>query len=421
MFSRLRTSTAVIVSLMSVVSHVPKASAEGSMTLLLVSHCTEQTGCTEFAVSDATHFTTGQRVAGDILDLDVLVRGSEFADVRSVRSWISYNPAILEARSVEISAALPSPTPGEQTIDQSQGLVKIGGSTPSGFTTQDTRIARVTFRVLETTTDTELSFDGYNSAGNGKTAVNGEWNTHTANEKGIPEPPCFDAILGCKGSATPLLSGEPAKLTIKLATGKQSSASTASSVSSQGQNDVPLVITQTSSSFASSLSGQGSSFGLLQIQNVRVTTKDNAIFISWQALKSSELAGYNVYYGTISGRYLQRRSLPTTSTSLVLRDLEPGATYFLAVLGVNVQELESVFSQEVSVTVGKPESASSPMTTLPQNAGSVGKNPIDTRGGTTINGETGSANILAWILLSSALVGTGFAFRRQLVLPSHVS
>ncbi len=449
MFLHLRTSTALGVMLAILLPLAPHASAEESLTLLFVPHCTEVSNCPEYSVADGLHFTTNLLAAGDILDIDVLVRGSKYASVRSVQSWIKYDPKFLEARSVELTAALPSPTPGEQSIDAVQGLVKIGGSTSRGFTSADTRIARVTFRVLDTSASTQLSFDGYNAAGNGNTAVNAERSTSDLDTGSLPAPPCIDAILGCRGSNTPLLTGEPAKLTVKLssdvqgsvltaqATGISSSSMTASSssaISSAGMtlNDYTTLNNaqwsvassddnSSRSSSASSLSGQGSTFGILQVQDVRVTTKDTMIFLGWQPLKSSVLAGYNVYYGTVSGRYIQRRSLPNTSTSLVLRDLQEGTTYYLAVRAVDRQDQESVFSQEVSVTVGKPETATSPMTRLPPETGALTGNPIETRGGTTIEGETGSANIFILVMLVSGVIGTAFAFRRQFTLSHYGS
>lgn len=373
---------------------VPAVYAVGSMTLLLLPHCTEQTNCPEYAVADAEHFITNQLATGDILDLDVVVRGSDYAGVRSVASWISYDPKVLEARSIDMLPDILSPTPGEQTIDASQGIVKIGGNTTSGLQSPSARIARVTFRVLQAARNTELSFADFSAEGTGHTAVNG-------------------IRQGDDGDAeAPLLWGNPAKLTVKLTADTQPAA---------GGTVSSTLSTSSMSSSAAPVGTAGSSFGILQVQEVRVTTKDTVIFLGWQALKSSELVGYNVYYGTVSGRYIQRRSLPASSASLVLRDLEPGSTYFLAVRGVNAQDQETVFSQEVSVTVGQPETSTAPMTRLPVDTGSVTGNPIDTRGGTTINGETGSASMFLWILLGSACIGTAFAFRRQLVLFSHGS
>lgn len=419
---RLRTFTALTVALALTAPVTGAAQTAGSMTLLLVPHCTEQTGCPEFAVSDAEHITTNRLTAGDILDLDVLVRGQDYAHVRSVKSWISYDPKILEARSVDVTG-LPSPTPGEKNIDAQHSVVKIGGSTPNGFASPDTRIARVTFRVLETTANTEIAFVGFNPQGTGTTAVNAAASSNTQNSSGLADPPCMDDIIGCRGSSTPLLFSEPAKLTVSLT---DASVATATSSSSSSQNQ--RFSSSSSSSLAygtknpnSSLVGEESTFAILQVQDVRVTTKDGVIFLGWQALRSAELAGYNIYYGTVSGRYIQRRSVPKNSSSLVLRDLEPGTTYYLAVRAVGTQDQESVFSQEVSVTVGQPESATSPMTNVPPESGAQTGNPIETRGGTTIEGETGLANVFLWVIVTSAVIGTVVAFRRQLVLSAHAS
>lgn len=424
----LRTSTATIIVLALVMPAAPTALAEGSVTLLIVPHCTEKTNCPEYAVADADHLTTAQLTTGDVLDIDILVRGVGSKSVREVKSWLTYDKKILEARSVELLPALPNPTPGEQNIDASAGIVKIGGSTTSGFSSSDTRIARVTFRVLETSANTEIRFEGYNPGGNGKTAVNGEGGASSLDEGTLPAPPCIDKIFGCGETKTPLLATEPAKLTVKLssdsvgsnltgqvATGSQAGNTQTGSTASIAPQSGTMQSSVSQSSGASS-SESNNTFGTLQVQDVRVTTKDTVIFLGWQELRSSQLAGYNVYYGTVSGRYIQRRSLPITSTSLVLRDLQPGTTYFLAVRAVNKQEQESVFSQEVSVTVGKPETSTAPMTQLPKDSGAIGGNPIEKRGGQTINGETGSASVLILTMLFSALIGTGFAFRRQLTI-----
>jgi hypothetical protein len=314
----------------------------------------------------------------------------------------------------------------------------------TGFSSGDTRIARVTFRVITSTANTEITFDGYNAAGNGHTAVNAGRQASPLDSGALPPPPCFDAILGCRGSATPLLIGEPSKFTVTLtgeptgsilvAQAAEMPVSSSSSQANTGMSSSAIALTTTTplttmsssagiSSSAGGLSGLGSTFGILQVQNVRVTTKDNIIFLGWQALKSAELAGYNVYYGTVSGKYIQRRSLPESATSLVLRDLEPGSTYYLAVRAVNTQNQESVFSQEVSITVGKPETATAPMTTVPKDevTTAITGNLVERHGGKNINGETGSSSVFMWVMVGSALIGTAFAFRRQLALSSHVS
>lgn len=404
-----KTSAGLLLTILSL-QLVPVALAQGAMTMTLAPHCTEtdRTKCTAFEVVSGDTIKTTKLAAGDIIDLDVALKGPDYAAVRSVRAWLNYDPAILEARSVELTSALPSPIPGEQSIDQSARVIKIGGSTNSGLQSADTPVARVTFRVLSTTSDTVISFFGYRPDGLGETAVNGS--NESNNEGGsLPAAPCIDDIIGCRGTPRALLSVEPAKLTVTLA--DPNATPLAGQVAGQG------VSSSSASSVPAVMNGQGSSFTLLQVQDVRVTSKDNMIFLGWQPLKSSELAGYNVYYSTVSGRYLQRRSLPATSSSLVLRDLEPGATYYLAVRAVNAQEQESVFSQEVSVTVGKPETATSPMTKIPSDL-SAPENPAKANNGTSVQGETGITSIVMMLLIASAALGTTLAFKRQLAIHS---
>ena len=159
-----------------------------------------------------------------------------------------------------------------------------------------------------------------------------------------------------------------------------------------------------------------SSFGLLQVQNVRVTSRDSSIFLGWQPLQSSALAGYNVYYGTVSGRYIQRRSVPANTSSLVIRDLEPGTMYFFAVRGYDANDLETVFSQEVSVTVGSPESSSAPLVGGIPDVQTAPQNLIKSRGGTEVNGTTGTSDTLIVFAVLCAFIGTAFAAHRQYAL-----
>lgn len=426
-------------SLAIVIAVTPSvALAQTSDTMLtLMPHCTEtnRSLCEQFDVIDASHLTTKKLAVGDLLDLDIVLSTASPSNIETVRTWLKYDPAVLEARSIELTEAVPSPFPGERDIEKSLGLVKIGGSVNGKVTGADTTLARVTFRVLATTSNTEVSFNGYTANGQGQTYVNGKDTPGGPSDEGLlPAAPCFDAILGCGDTTVPLLGGEPSKLTVVLNDGSSviptanaqgTSSSSTSSTSSALSSSVAIsssVSSQSSVTLQSSVSttGMGSAFDLLQVQNVQVTTRNQDVFLGWQELKSSELKGYNVYYGTVSGRYIQRKSLPASATSLVLRDLEPNTTYFLAIRAFNMADAESAFSQEVSVTVGKPETSTSPLTTIVSDT-TAPDNPVETKGGTTITGETGTGDTLLLLVLISAAIGTAFAFHRQLLLHRHVA
>lgn len=424
-----------IISTVVAFSIIPSAYAAGAMSISLAPHCTDEdrSTCPAFEVTSPTTISTGKLSAGDILDVDVVVTGSDYKEVREVRSWLNYDPEKLEARSVELTPAITSPTPGEQNIDSVTRSVKIGGSVRSGFSQDTTVIARVTFRVLSTTDDTEISFFDYRDDGIAHTAVNG---SRVTKEEGgsLPAAPCIDFIIGCKGTPRPLLSAAPAVLAVLLkdesvipeAQAAELLGNTSSSAMSVSSAMSSSMSSDGMASSASSLAGAGSTFTILQVQGLKVTTRDTSVFLGWNDLKSSELTGYNVYYGTVSGRYMQRRSIPASEASLVLRDLQIGTTYYFAVRGVNAQNQETVFSQEVSVTVGKPETATSPLTgsvqdlpSLPDTSGQTPSNMIQTHGGQTIGGNTGVSDTFFMLFGISAMIGTFFAFRRQLSL-SHV-
>ncbi len=416
----------------------------GSAILKIAPHCTEndRTKCPSFDVKDVEHLTTGKLSAGDILDIDIVLHATEPEKVDAVRSWLTYESDVLEARNVELTNAIVAPTPGEQNIDSIMRLIKIGGSTQGKITTQEVVIARVTFRVIATTKNTVIGFHDFQGTGLGHTAVNGKATGLRANEKGL-DLPCIDKLIGCRGTTDALLAAEPSKLIVSLAdestklTGSLTSSSGGSSSVSDVNNDETINTGSISSSLnsertkgvgvsnlqqstvnTSDANGmQGSSFGLLQVQKVQVTTRDRDIFLGWQTLKSSALKGYNIYYGTVSGRYIQRKSVPSNSTSIVLRDLEPGTTYYLALRAFNENDLESAFSQEVSVTVGKPESSTSPLSAMTNSDDAeIDGNPIVNHDGMTIAGESGVNSIVSIFFLVCAAVGTIVAGHRQMIL-----
>jgi hypothetical protein len=164
-------------------------------------------------------------------------------------------------------------------------------------------------------------------------------------------------------------------------------------------------------------------FSLLQVRNVRTTTEGSAILLAWDKLNSSSLKGYSIYYGTTTGRYIQRKTVDGELNSLILRALPLNTTYYLAVRAVNTEEEESAFSQEVSVKVGDPTSSTAP---LVENqvvvAPGVPSELIpEVNGQPVVPGETGIPSTLALLFILCAGVGTLLASRRQIIALSHPS
>jgi hypothetical protein len=177
--------------------------------------------------------------------------------------------------------------------------------------------------------------------------------------------------------------------------GDQESSSSATSVASADPEAAPV----------------STVFAMLQTQGLSVTTEGSSVFLAWDTLPSTELVGYNIYYGTTSGRYIQRRGVDASASSLTLRALPIGTTYYFAIRGVNAAEQETEFSREVAVSVGMPETSTSPLV-----AGTLPATTPPSSG--TIAGDTGNPNVLLILLLLSASIGTMLSFRRQFAV-SH--
>lgn len=149
----------------------------------------------------------------------------------------------------------------------------------------------------------------------------------------------------------------------------------------------------------------GTAFALLQVRNVRITTEGTSVYVAWDPLSSSQLKGYNLYYGTTSGRYIQRKTISADSTSMAIRALPEKTTYFVAIRALSLQDEESAFSQEVAVEVGNAKTSTAPLT------GDL----LATRTPVTVPGETGMSSVVALVVTLSAIAGTALASRRQAV------
>jgi hypothetical protein len=348
--------------------------------------------CPDFPVRDPETQTTPVLQAGDTLDMDLVVYNPDRKAISGVRAWISYDTRYLEGESIEISPEFPSITPGEMDFNTEQGTIQIGVSADPGQEPAGARIpvARIKLRVKEAPANgsTPLLFMDVQESTTGHTYVMG---TESGLQNLTPSLGTLLVLVEPEGNT----AAPPAPL------------DTLPSVT-----DVQAAMNASSRGTASS-TGR-SSFVLLQVQNVRATTDKggSTVYVAWDPLRSSELAGYNAYYGTERGRYINRHSVERESTSYAIRSLVPGTVYYIAVRGVSTRNEESSFSREVSVKVGEPGSSTAPMTVRPGQGGS-GTNPVGSSG--NVPGASGAPSILLLLLIGSGIIGTLFAFRRQLI------
>lgn len=187
---------------------------------------------------------------------------------------------------------------------------------------------------------------------------------------------------------------------------EDSGACTASAQCLSGSCESNRCSPQAASSAASIMPPvSGTAFALLQVRNVRITTEGTSLYVAWDPLASSQLKAYNLYYGTTTGRYIQRKTVSGDSTSMAIRGLPEQTTYYVAIRALSTQDEESAFSQEAAVEVGNPKSSTAPLT------GDL----LATRKPVTVPGETGLPSMVILILAVSAITGTVLASRRQIV------
>ena len=104
------------------------------------------------------------------------------------------------------------------------------------------------------------------------------------------------------------------------------------------------------SSLASVLFGVGI---MVLLELLASAQGQSSVTVMWSPSPGSDIAAYNVYYGTASHNYTGIVSVGQT-VKATITGLRPGTTYFFALTAVNSAGLESAFSNEMSYTVPIP-------------------------------------------------------------------
>ena len=336
------------------------------VTIKLRPHC-ESTMCPDFPRFDSETFITNGLKVGDMLDIDIILSNPTAQPIQSVQSWLEYDSSILEGVDVRISDSFPLVAPGEQAFaprpgsgqapDSDRG--KIGASNVSGGM-KDAEIvfARVTFKVLKETEETvKIGFHDFSLLGQeGKTKVLVIEGGRTANilktrpddlrlffgegspSGSVPTPPITQPPVTNPPVATPPVTTLP--ITQPPVTQPYPTDPTFVALQPQGLR----VMTEGDPPSPDGLRGAGK------------------VYLIWNPVSDPRVVGYNIYYGTVSGRYIQRRTVSTETTGVTIRNLPVGTRYYFAVTAFNAQGQDSEYSYEVAVTVGDPASSIAPFT-----------------------------------------------------------
>lgn len=341
-----------------------------------------------------------------------------------VQVWLAYDPQALSGTSLVVSPAFPTVDTAQTGIFPDQGYIKIvaeaGATLPS-----DERIlvATLTVRAIATATmNTPISIYGADSGA--QTAVMSAASSGTT-LLDLEQPSLMVQIV----LPTPL------KSTDLLGSGATlSSSSAAASLSSQSPlapNSISLIagpdwLTGGSSSRPLSpglplSAAEASEWKLAQVQNVAVSTTNGSALVAWQTLLQPGVAGYYVYYSSVSGVYTQRRTLSAAATGDEIGNLQNGERYFFAVRAFNMAGEQSDYSREVAVVIGQPDTSTAPLNAvmMAQINSRTGPVPVAAQMLPTprrpmVAGKTGVSDMFNVLLGLAAATGMLGAFRRQL-------
>lgn len=366
-----------------------------------VTAAVSDSACPDFAVKDPQTRQTQSLKEGDPLDMDLILVNPSAQPITRFRAWIAYDPTVIEGELLDVATAFPTPTPGEKDFSVSDGMIKVSGSADTPQTGTHLIVAHIRLHALPTTqTSVPMTFYDVTGTVSSHTAIiikNGTTETNIASD--VPGTLLVQMTPSPTTSVT-VSSSMTASGAVSSASSSALTASSAQSVAaSTAASSIPLAQPAPTPSV----------FNLLQVQHLKLTTEGSSVFLAWDTLPSADLVGYNLYYGTISGKYLQKRSVDKNSTTMTIRALPEGVTYYFAVRGVNAQNTETDFSQEVGISVGNPKTSTAPL-----SASALTQAPQTPQTSGTVSGTTGPSSSLLLFLLVSAVAGTALAFRRQL-------
>lgn len=269
---------------------------------------------------------------GQDFTVDVVLKNPSAQNVISVRSWLSYDPMVLDAVAIDTSASLFNlAAPLEDNISAAEGKVKIGRSNISGGVTDvETKVATVQFKVKGAYAGkTTLSFYDYQVSELGHTSVN-------IIDQGFP--------LNILGKA-------PDKLVLDLNPGGAVVPTT----------PAPVVIPTTPAPVAD-VGGPGFATDLGRPTNLMANTGSGTIDLQWFAPSDPARVGFNIYYGQSSGQYARRRTVGNLN-AFRLDGLTNNQSYYVAVTAFDQLNRESDYSNEVGIIVNQPLSSTAPFAT----------------------------------------------------------
>lgn len=283
------------------------------------------------AKADVSLVLKNESQNGSALLVSVYIENPSKQQIASVQSWLKYDPQVLKGKKIDASASVfDFVAPGENTFDQTSGIVKIGRSSITGGSNEDNIfVAEIMFEWLKKQSTT-LSFYNFQLDNSGNTNV----------------------MIFQEGFPVNVLKESPKAIEVS-----SDGALVSSSTSAQSENNKQNETVENDNNIGSDLRDEPD-FETLRPSDLRITSGPEYVILSWDSMENVE--GYNLYYSNVSGRYLQRRTVGNEQ-EYYLDNLETGENYYFALTAYNENNKGSDYSDEVRVRVGYPESSTSPL------------------------------------------------------------
>ena len=304
---------------------------------------------------------------GDEFDVDIILKNPGLQNIISVRTWLNYNPDILEGVGIDTDGSpFTLSAPGETEFSQNEGRLKLGRSNISGgFSEGEVKVATIRFKV-KTPYAVEALIEAYD---------------YRITELGHTSVNIID-----QGFPVNILSEEPDPARINLNPG---AAPYGSEDATPTETDV-VNVDVTAYGFAN----------LMRPQNLRVTTGPGYVDLKWDYSDEAELRGYNLYYGKTSGQYTRRRTLGPV-TQYRLDGLNNNEIYYFAITAYDAQNRESDYSDEVAIIINAPLSSTSPFEDFATSL--LAQIPMQPQNGP----------LMGWLAFSAFGLGGTLAFRKK--------
>ena len=318
-------------------------------------------------------------VEGNELSIDVMINNPDRKNVISARTWFTYNPAHLEAVEIDTKDSLFTlVAPGEDVIEESEGLIKIGRSNiAGGVGTAEAKVATVRFKVITPKAiTTSIEFYDYQVSELGHTSLNVIENDFPVN----------------------ILVKAPKTLKINLNGGGTESTGSGTSMTGLGSNPSGLPVA-TPIDIGGGQTPLGIAANLIRPDGLQIDTDGTNVILKWKTGQQNAIRGYHVYYGRTSGNYTRHKDAGMVNR-IRIENLPIGEVYYFALTAYDANGNESDYSNEVGIIVGQRLSSTAPMEGLDFGAllARVPQNPQ--------NGP-----LTRWILFSAAGLSAALLFK----------